>query len=385
MSRRALFPGRVPYLFTYYYARFCSVKNAALVFEDGRVFRGRAFGAVKEEACGEVVFNTSLSGYQEILTDPSYKGQIVTMTYPLIGNYGVNDEDLESSGPRAESFIIRELNEIPSNYRSQMSFQGYLEKNGIMGITDVDTRAVTKHIREKGALKAIISTTGKDTDGIASRAASLPGTGGQDLVKEVSPGEVTSWNDNGDIRVAVLDCGVKYSILRHLERRGCAVTCFPANVSARELMKIDPHGILLSNGPGDPQGAPYVAETIRDLLGKVPVFGICLGHQMLGLALGGNTYKLKFGHHGANHPVMDVRTGKVAITAQNHNFCVDHDSLQDKGVEITHLNLNDQTVEGMQSEKMKFFSVQFHPEAGPGPNDAVYLFDRFLDNIRENK
>ncbi len=355
-----------------------------IALEDGKIFEGFSFGAAGEKY-GEVVFNTSIQGYQEILTDPSYKGQIVTMTYPLIGNYGVNFEDVESKSITVEGFIVKECSRIASNWRSEKMLDDYLKDNGIIGIEDVDTRALTRHIRMQGAMKAVISTEDMDNDSLVRKAAASPGLVGRDIVKEVTCSEPYDRNEKGSIKVAVLDCGVKHNILRHLESRDCAVTVFPAKTGAEAILKIKPDGILLSNGPGDPEGAPYVFETVRELLGKAPVFGICLGHQMIGLALGGKTYKLKFGHHGGNHPVKDMRTEKVSITAQNHGFCVDIDSVRSKGVEITHMNLNDNTVEGMESDKLNFFSVQFHPEAGPGPNEAAYLFDRFIDNIREKK
>ncbi len=358
--------------------------KAFVVFEDGKVFEGEAFGAVKE-TFGEVVFNTSIQGYQEIITDPSYKGQIVAMTYPLIGNYGINDEDVESAKPQVEGLIIRELCKSPSNFRSRMSLDEYFKKHGIMGITEVDTRAVTRHTREQGAMKAVITTNISDVKSIIKKVNDHPSTVGLDLVKEVTCEAEYDWSEKGGLKVAVLDCGVKYSILRHLEKRGCQVKCFPAKTLAEDILKFNPDGIMLSNGPGDPEGAPYVFSAAKELLGKKPIFAICLGHQMLGLALGGNTYKLKFGHHGGNHPVKDLATGRVAITAQNHCFCVDYDSVKDKGIEVTHINLNDNTVEGMESEKLKFFSIQFHPEAGPGPNDATYMFDKFMENIKKNK
>jgi len=357
--------------------------KAFVVFEDGKIFEGRTFGAVKETTLGEIVFNTSISGYQEIITDPSYKGQIVTMTYPLIGNYGTNEEDVESSKPQVEGFIVKELCRYPSNFRSTKTLDEYLKDNGIMAIEGVDTRAITRHVRIQGAMKGAITTQADRLDEIVKKVQASPGLVGADMVKKVAPEKELSWSEKGGIKIAVLDCGVKYSILGRLEKRGCAVVRYPANADADTILAAKPDGILLSNGPGDPEGAPYVFKTVEKLLGKKPIFGICLGHQMLGLALGGKTYKLKFGHHGGNHPVKDMRTGKVSITAQNHCFCVDYDSVKSKGVEVTHMNLNDDTVEGMESEKLKFFSVQFHPEAGPGPNDATYLFDRFLENVKK--
>jgi carbamoyl-phosphate synthase small subunit len=360
------------------------IMKAVVALEDGRFFKGRLFGDTRKcEAAGEVVFNTSMSGYQEIITDPSYKGQIVTMTYPHIGNYGVNAEDNESAGIHTPGFIIRELCDVPSNYRSCMSLDEYFKKNGIVGITGVDTRALTRHIRSSGSMKGVISPEGPSLKSLCEKAKKTADIVGKDMVKEVSSPSRYTWRDKGDIHIAVLDCGVKYNILRDLAVRGCRVSVMPASSVLEDILALDPDGVLLSNGPGDPEGAPYVYETVKGILGKVPVFGICLGHQMLGLALGGKTYKLKFGHHGGNHPVKDLKTGKVSITSQNHCFCVDHDSVKDNGVEVTHINLNDNTVEGMESRELKFFSVQFHPEAGPGPYDAQYLFDKFIEMARQ--
>jgi len=358
--------------------------NARIALEDGRIFKGVSFGAPGER-CGEVVFNTSISGYQEILTDPSYKGQIVTMTYPLIGNYGVNPEDVESGNIHVEGFIVKEYSEIASNWRSEKNLGDYLKENGIIGIEDIDTRALTRHIRLEGAMKAVISTLDTNDKSLVNKAKSSLGLVGRDIVKDVTCSEPYKWNDKGNFKVAALDCGIKFNILRHLEERDCEVTVFPAFADAGAIMDMKPDGILLSNGPGDPEGAPYVFETVRELLGRIPIFGICLGHQMLGLALEGKTFKLKFGHHGGNHPVKDLETGKVSITAQNHGFCVDIDSVRSKDAKITHINLNDQTAEGMENEELNFFSVQFHPEAGPGPNDAVYLFDKFINAMKENR
>jgi len=358
-------------------------KKAIIALEDGRVFEGYSFAA-DGERCGEVVFNTSLSGYQEILTDPSYKGQMVVMTYPLIGNYGVNHDDTESGEISVESFIVKEYSSIASNWRSEKTLADYLKENGIIGIEDIDTRALTRHIRTQGAMKAVVSTMDTDVKRLVEKARASKGLVGVDMVREVTCGEQFKLNEGGEFKVAVLDCGVKSNILRHLVSRNCELTVYPADTSAETVLGDDPDGIFLSNGPGDPAGAPYVYENVKKMLGKKPVFGICLGHQMLGLAMEGETYKLKFGHHGGNQPVKDLSTGKVSITAQNHGFCVDVDSLKSKNVKITHINLNDNTVEGMESAELKFFSVQFHPEAGPGPNDAVYLFDRFIDMMRKD-
>jgi carbamoyl-phosphate synthase small subunit len=358
--------------------------KAKIALEDGTVFEGFSFGA-RGEKIGEVVFNTGMSGYQEILTDPSYKGQIVTMTYPLIGNYGVNPQDVESRKIFLEGFIVKEASRIFSNWRAEKSLGDYLAENGIPAIEDIDTRKLTRILRTKGSMMAVISTEDQDNASLVRKAVSAPKLVGRDLVKEVVCGKAFDWNDKGEFRVAAIDCGMKYNILRHLASRGCKVTVFPAGVDAKTIMDTEPHGVFLSNGPGDPEGAPYVFNTVKGLIGKVQIFGICLGHQMLGLALGAKTYKLKFGHHGVNQPVMDLSTGSVSITSQNHNFCVDVDPIKGKGVEITHINLNDKTVEGMGSEKLKFFSVQFHPEAGPGPNDAAYLFDRFIANMARDR
>ncbi|MDD5595911.1 MAG: glutamine-hydrolyzing carbamoyl-phosphate synthase small subunit [Candidatus Omnitrophica bacterium] len=356
--------------------------NAILALEDGAIYRGKSFGA-EGESFGEVVFNTSMSGYQEIITDPSYRGQIVTMTYPLIGNYGVNAEDVESCKPFVEGLVVKEYSKVASNWRKQNSLAGYFKENGILGIEGIDTRSLTLRIRELGAMKAVLSTMDLDEKSLIKKAKESKGLIGVDLVKKVACTKTYEWNKEGKYRVVVMDCGIKFNSLRILAQNNCKVIVVPASTSAREILKLKPHGLLLSNGPGDPAAVSYVVETVKELIGKLPIFGICLGHQMLGQAFGGKTFKLKFGHHGANHPVKDLKTGKVAITVQNHGFCVDIDSLKDKNIEITHINLNDKTLEGMRHKKFPVFSVQFHPEASPGPHDAAYLFDNFINLIKK--
>ena len=358
--------------------------DAILALEDGKIFRGKSFGAGGERF-GEVVFNTSMAGYQEILTDPSYKGQIVTMTYPLIGNYGVNLEDTESCKPFAEGFAVKEYSKIASNWRAQQSLGDYLKKNNILGIEAIDTRELTLHIREAGAMKAVLSTADLDEKSLVKKAKESPGLVGLDLVREVVSKKVYAWNKKGKYKVVAIDCGIKFNMLRILESKNCQVTVVPAKTPAREILDIKPDGLLLSNGPGDPAALPYVVKTAGELLEKLPIFGICLGHQILGQAFGGKTYKLKFGHHGANQPVKDVKTGKVSITVQNHGFCVDINSLNKKDIELTHMNLNDNTLEGMRHKRLPVFFVQFHPEASPGPHDAQYLFDEFINLMQKAK
>ena len=365
------------------------MKKAVLALADGAWYEGVSFGA-EGEAGGEVVFNTSMSGYQEILTDPSYKGQMVTMTYPLIGNYGVNAEDVESGRPWAEGLIVKEASLYPSNWRSQGSLDSYLKSYNIVGIQGIDTRALTRHLRDYGAQQGIISTTDTDPESLIKKAAARPSMAGQDLAKVVSctePYEAkqTSWDlekgygesQNPCLHVVAYDFGIKRNILRILSTLACRVTVVPATATWREVMDLRPDGVLLSNGPGDPEPVTYAVENIKGLLDKVPIFGICLGHQLLGIALGGRTYKLKFGHHGGNQPVMDLSTRKVEITAQNHGFAVDMDTVPG-AVELTHVNLNDNTVEGMRHKELPVFSVQYHPESSPGPHDSAYLFQRFI-------
>jgi len=364
--------------------------RAALALADGRVFYGQSFGA-SGEISGEVVFNTSMSGYQEILTDPSYRGEIVTMTYPLIGNYGINREDVESSRPHLAGFIVKEACDMPSNWRSEMSLDAYLKENNIIGLSGIDTRALVRHIRDKGAQTGIISTIDLDADSLVAKAKAAPSIVGQDLVQEVTCKESYDWNEgtwdlaNGyekrqgpaEYKVVAYDFGIKYNILRNLVSKGCAVTVVPANTPAEEVLAMQPDGIFLSNGPGDPEPITYAQEIIRQLLGKVPLFGICLGHQLLSIALGGKTYKLKFGHRGGNQPVRRGEGHNVEITSQNHGFAVDASTLKDDAF-VTHINLNDNTVEGLEHKTMPAFSVQYHPEASPGPHDANYLFGEFI-------
>ena len=368
-------------------------REAWLVLEDGTAFRGRSIGA-EGEVFGEVVFNTSITGYQEILTDPSYKGQIVCMTYPHIGNYGVNDEDVESSRPWVEGFVVRELSPIVSNFRAQMALDAYLQQHGIAAIDQVDTRALTLKLRREGAMKGGISTSELDPERLLERVRASPSIVGADCVKDVTCDKPYEWPLRGQVgtphptphtphpfkhQVVVIDYGVKYNILRQLSSLGCYVNVVPAFLPAREILAMRPDGVVLSNGPADPAAVTYGIETIRHLIGQVPLLGICLGHQLLGLAFGGRTYKLPFGHHGGNHPVKDLASGKVEITTQNHGFAVDMDSIPDTQVECTHLNLNDRTVEGMRHRDLPIFSLQYHPEAAPGPHDARHLFQRFLE------
>ncbi len=372
------------------------MKKALLVLKDGLVFEGEAFGA-EGEAVGEVVFNTSMTGYQEILTDPSYKGQIVTMTYTEIGNYGVNKEDIESAGaPKVEGFVVKEYIHYHSNWRSTGSLGDYLKGHGIVGISGIDTRALTRHIRNHGAQMGIISTVDLDPESLYRRIKDHPGIGGVDLVKDVTTEREYTWSEKlwrwqkedksessvgpKTYRVVVYDFGVKFSILRNLAQAGFDITVVPARTPAEEVLERKPDCVLLSNGPGDPEAVVYGIENAKKLIGRLPVFGICLGHQILGLALGGKTYKLKFGHHGGNHPVKELSTGEVQITSQNHNYCVDVKALGDS-VRLTHRNLYDGTEEGMEHVELPLFSVQYHPEAGPGPNDARGVFRRFREII----
>ena len=374
------------------------IMKAILALEDGTLFHGRSFTG-DCEAVGEVVFNTSMSGYQEILTDPSYCGQMVTMTYPLIGSYGVNHEDVESDRIQVRALLVKEYQEFPSNYRSEKALADYLKAGGIPGIEGIDTRALTRHIRVQGAMKAVLSTRDLNPESLVEKARQSPDMAGSDLAgvvtcqgpmlwengrpRRLAAGlDTFEWPENsGRYRIAAMDFGVKYNILRSLEQRDCTLLVLPADTNSEMIDRLDPDGLFLSNGPGDPAPVTYAVDAIRHQIGRRPIFGICLGHQLIGLALGGKTFKLKFGHRGGNQPVKDLKTGKVEITSQNHGFCVDMDSLRDPDVEISHINLNDNTVEGLVHKKHPLFSVQYHPEASPGPHDASYLFDRFVEAL----
>jgi len=376
--------------------------KALLALEDGRTFTCRSFTGPGETS-GEVVFNTSMTGYQEVLTDPSYRGQMVIMTYPLIGNYGVNPEDVESDRIQVAAFLVREYQNYPSNYRSTSTLADYLKKEGILGIEELDTRALTRHIRNAGAMRGFISTVDMDPSSLVERANKIPSMKGQDLVKDVSTENPYYWSEGravpfihkgssfGDMvlnrgvwkhkgkksSIVAFDYGIKYNILRCLENAGFEIVVVPATTDADTVKAMEPDGIFLSNGPGDPEPVTYAIETIRALLEYCPIFGICLGNELLGLALGGETFKLKFGHRGANQPVKNLLTGRIEITSQNHGFAVDMDSMRDSNIELTHINLNDDTFEGFRHREYPIFAVQYHPEASPGPHDARYLFDDF--------
>jgi carbamoyl-phosphate synthase small subunit len=385
--------------------------KAILALADGRIFEGFAFGA-EGEASGEVVFNTSMTGYQEILTDPSYEGQLVAMTYPEIGNVGINAEDVESRRPFTKGFIVKNYTARPSNWRATQPLHEYMKAHGIVGIQGIDTRSLVRHLRDHGSQEGIISTLKSSPVELVDKAKASPGIIGKDLVRQVTCSEAYDWNEGGwelasgykhrepstaaakrrgkgtfsspVYSVVAYDFGIKYNILRNLTEVGCNVKVVPAVTPAEDVLALNPDGIFLSNGPGDPDAVPYARENVQKLLGKKPIFGICLGHQIMGLALGGKTFKLKFGHHGGNQPVMDLTTRKVEITSQNHGFAVDGDSLKG-AAEVTHLNLNDNTVEGLAHRELPIFSVQYHPESSPGPHDANYLFRRFTDLMAKHR
>jgi carbamoyl-phosphate synthase small subunit len=374
--------------------------QAILALEDGRIFRGKGYGA-KGECYGEVVFNTSITGYQEIFTDPSYCGQIVVLTNPEIGNYGTNPEDNEANRPYIEGLVVREFSKVSSNWRSQQVAEEYLEKFRIPVISDIDTRALVRHLRDHGCKRGVISSLEEDPETLVAKAQAIPKIKGTDLAKVVStkqrylwetgershePTEVVGVKDEPPrFRVVAYDFGIKHNILRKLASEGCQVTVVPAETASEDVLALNPDGVFLSNGPGDPEPCTYAQENIRRLMGRTPIFGICLGHQLIGLALGGKTYKLKFGHHGGNHPVQQVETGKVEITAHNHNFAVDPGSLAESEVVKTHIDLNDQTLEGLRHRSLPLFSVQYHPEASPGPHDSHYLFKDFVKMMEEWK
>ena len=379
--------------------------QALLALEDGRIFRGKGYGA-KAECYGEVVFNTSLSGYQEIFTDPSYSGQIVVLTNPQIGNYGTNVADNEATRPYIEGLVTREFSPVSSNWRSTQVADEYLERYNVPVIDDIDTRALVRHLRTHGVMRGVISSIETDPDALVAKARAIRKMDGTDLASVVSTKTRYEWdandhrNQNDDallsampandpetppLHVVAYDFGIKHNILRMLTRESCRVTVVPAKTSAEDVLALAPDGVFLSNGPGDPEPVGYAQQNIRQLMGKTPVFGICLGHQLIGLALGGKTYKMKFGHHGGNHPVQDTRNGKVQITAHNHNFAVDPDSVKQSEVELTHIDLNDNTLEGLRHKSLPLFSVQYHPEAGPGPHDSQYLFKDFKKMMVEWK
>ena len=369
--------------------------EAILALEDGRLFRGKGYGA-RAERGGEVVFNTSITGYQEIFTDPSYAGQLVCLTYPHIGNVGTNPLDNEAARPYIEGLIVRDFSEVASNWRSQQTTASFLAAHGVPVISHIDTRALVLHLRRQGAMRAVLSTASLDSEVLVARARALPEMVGLDLARTVTTAKSYGWSEPsielarlssaekpGVHHVVAYDFGIKQNILRRLVDVGCRVTVVPGGTSAEDALALKPDGVFLSNGPGDPEPCTYAIEAVRKLAGRVPVFGICLGHQIMGLALGGKTFKLKFGHHGGNHPVKNLQTGRVEITAQNHGFCVDPDSLNAKEVELTHVNLNDQTLEGLRHRALPLFSVQYHPEASPGPHDSHYLFEQFVDVMRD--